>query len=125
MRILRPVPICASVVCGVASVAAVAASRADDWTQPGMVVLLLVFAVIADRFEIRTRSGMFVSGSMPPFVLVAVLFGPSPAAAVGALAALSQWRKSWQLKIADLAAYLAFPLIAGLAARVADVPDPV
>ena len=125
MRTLRPASICASVVCAVAAVAAVAVSRAADWTHPGMVVLLLAFAVAADRFEIRTRSGMFVSGSMPPFILAAVLFGPAPAAAVGAVAALSQWRKAWAFKLADLAAYLSFTLIAGLAARVGQVADPV
>ena len=50
-----------------------------------LALLLALFALIADRFEIRTPSGLYVAGSMPVFVLVAVLFGPAPAAALGAI----------------------------------------
>src|SRR6478736_193620 len=74
MRNLRPAPICALLFSVATGVIAVVASRAGDWTPPEMLGLLVVFALVADRYEIRTRSGTHVSGSMPVFVLVAVLF---------------------------------------------------
>jgi putative nucleotidyltransferase with HDIG domain len=103
----------------VASAIAIATSRADDWRQPGVIVLLAVFAIAADRFEIQTRSGSYISGSMPTFVLAAALCGPAPAAAIGAVTALVQRRKAWRLIAGDAAIFTAFPLVTGLAAEVA------
>jgi putative nucleotidyltransferase with HDIG domain len=125
MRNLRPAPICAFLFSVATAVIAVLASRADDWTPPEMLGVLVLFALIADRYEIRTRSGTHVSGSMPVFVLVAVLFGPAPAAALGAIVALVQLRKAWDVKIGDVATLAGFALVTGLVARAGQVPDPV
>src|SRR4051812_45124166 len=124
MRTLRPAHFCALLAIATA-VTAVAVSRPEDWAPAGTLVLLVVFALIADRFEIRTPSGMYVTGSMPVFVLVAVLWGPAPASALGLVVALAQWRKPWNLKIVDVAVLPAFPLVTGLAVRAAQVSDPV
>jgi putative nucleotidyltransferase with HDIG domain len=125
MRNARFAPLCAVLITLVSAATAVATSRAADWTPPGMIVLLLLFALVADRFEIRTRSGAYVAGSMPVFVLGAIVFGPAPAAAIGAAAALAQPGKAWRYRLGDLAIMTAFPLVAGLAARMGQVPDPV
>jgi putative nucleotidyltransferase with HDIG domain len=116
MRAARLAPVSAVLLAIAATAAAVASSGADDWRQPGVLALLLVFAVAADRFEIQTRSGSYISGSMPTFVLAAALYGPAPAAAVGAVTAIVQRRKAWQLVAGDAAIFTAFPLVTGLAA---------
>jgi len=54
-----------------------------------------------------------------------VLFGPAPAAALGAIVALVQPRKAWDVRIGDVATLAGFELVAGLAARAGRVPDPV
>ena len=125
MRNLRPAPICALLFSVATAVVAVLVSRPGDWTPPEMLGLLVVFALVADRYEIRTRSGTHVSGSMPVFVLVAVLFGPAPAAALGAIVALVQLRKAWEVRIGDVATLAGFALVTGLVARAFQVPDPV
>lgn len=125
MRNLRPAPICAFLFSVVTGVVAVLASRAADWEPPAMLALLVLFALVADRFEIRTRSGIYVAGSMPVFVLVAVLWGPAPAAALGATVALVQLKKAWDVKIGDVATLAGFALVTGLAARAGHVQDPV
>jgi putative nucleotidyltransferase with HDIG domain len=123
MRPLRPAPVSAAVLSIATGAAAVALSRSSDWRPAGVFALLLAFALLADRFEIRTRSGAYVAGSMPVFVLGAVLFGPAPGAALGAAVALAQHRKPWRFKLGDLAALSTFPLVVGLAARAAEVHD--
>src|SRR3954469_1069402 len=125
MRVPRLAHVCAALTCVATFATAVATSRASDWHRPAMLALLLLFALVADRFEIRTRSGSYVAGSMPVFVLVAVLFGPAPAAALGATVALAQRGKAWKVRLADLAILSSFPLVTGLAARAAEVTDPV
>jgi putative nucleotidyltransferase with HDIG domain len=125
MRNLRPAPICALLFSVAVGVIAVLSSRAGDWTPPEMLALLAVFTLVADRFEVRTRSGVYVSGSMPCFVLVAVLFGPAPAAALGATVALVQVKKGWDVRLGDLATLAGFELVAGLVARAGQVPNPV
>src|SRR5262245_47961541 len=125
MRNLRPAPICALLVSVAIAVVAILVSRTGDWDKPAMLALLVLFALVADRFEIRTRSGIYVAGSMPVFVLVAVLWGPAPAAALGATVALVQLRKAWDVKIGDVATLAGFALVTGLAARAGHVQDPV
>jgi putative nucleotidyltransferase with HDIG domain len=124
MRALRLAHVWALVTCVATLATAVFTSRAGDWHRPGTLALLLLFALVADRFEIRTRSGSYVAGSMPVFVLVAVLFGPAPAAALGATVALAQRRKAFELMLGDLAVLATFPLVTGLAARLLSVSDP-
>jgi putative nucleotidyltransferase with HDIG domain len=119
MRATRLAPVFAVLLVVVSAVAAVLTSHAEDWRRPGVLVLLLVFAVAADRFEIQTRSGSYISGSMPTFVLAAGLFGPAPAAAIGATVALVQRRKAWQLVVGDAAVFTTFPLVTGLVANAA------
>ncbi len=61
---------------------------------------------------------------MPVFVLVAVLFGPAPAAALGAIVALVQVRKAWEVRIGDVATLAGFALVTGLVARACPGPRP-
>jgi putative nucleotidyltransferase with HDIG domain len=119
MRVFRPAPIYALSLLAATIATAVVTSRADDWRLPVVLVLLAVLGVIADRFQIRTPSGVYLAGTMPVFVLAAVLFGPAPAAAIGAAVALTQRRKAFILLIGDVASMATFPLLAALATRAA------
>jgi putative nucleotidyltransferase with HDIG domain len=98
---------------------AAATSRADDWRSPGVLLMLLVFAIAADRVPIETRSGSPLVGSLPVFVLAAVLFGPAPAAALAIAATLVQPRKAWERLAGDLGVYATFPTLVGIGARAA------
>src|SRR5687767_9539540 len=97
MRVSRLAPFIALALASAAGLVAVLSSREHDWRAPAVLGLLLVFAAVADRFEITTRSGASLVGSLPIFVLTAVLFGPAPAVAVAVAASLTQPRKEWQL----------------------------
>ena len=124
MRLLRPAPVFAFLLlAGTATVAALT-SRAADWDQLRVLAILAAFAVVADRFEIRTRSGIYGSGSMPVFILVAVLLGPVPGAAVGALVGLVERNKAWEVRVGNTAVLSSFTLVAGLVARGLSVPEP-
>jgi putative nucleotidyltransferase with HDIG domain len=79
--------------------------------------VLFAFAVVADRFEITTRTGSMLVGNMPVFVLAAALFGPAPAVAIAVAASLTQPRKNWHLVVGDLAVFATFPLLTGFAVR--------
>jgi putative nucleotidyltransferase with HDIG domain len=127
MRRLRPAHLCALANVALTVAVAVATSTVADWERVGLVPLLLLagFALVADRFEIRSRSGTYISATMPVFVLVAVLLGPAPAAALGATVTIAQRRKAWELMLGDIAVHTTFALAAGLAARAASVPDPL
>ena len=124
MRAPRLAHVWALLTCVATLAIAVATSRAGDWHRPATLGLLLLVALVADRFEIRTRSGSYVVGSMPVFVLVAVLFGPAPAAALGATVALAQPRKAFDLMLGDAAVLATFPLVTGIAARALRVSNP-
>jgi putative nucleotidyltransferase with HDIG domain len=124
MRLSRLAPIAALVLASMAGIVAVLASRAEDWRQPGVLGLLLAFAIVADRFEITTRTGSALVGNLPVFVLAAALFGPAPAAAIAVAASLAQPRKDWQLVVGDVAVFSAFPVLTGLAVRAVDVHVP-
>ncbi|MEA2245831.1 MAG: hypothetical protein QOH46_360 [Solirubrobacteraceae bacterium] len=116
MRVSRLAPLLALALAAAAGAVAVATSRAADWDEPLVLLMLLGMALVADRIVVVSRSGAPLVGSLPVFVLAAVLFGPAPAAAIAVLSSLVQ-RKSWQLIAGDIGAYATFPLIAGLAAR--------
>jgi putative nucleotidyltransferase with HDIG domain len=125
MRVLRPAPLFALALIAATIVTAVTTSRAHDWRQPVVLGLLAVLGVVADRFEIRTPAGTYLAGTMPVFVLAAVLFGPAPAAAIGAAVALTQRRKQLVFMLADLASMATFPLLTALATRaVAPIVEP-
>jgi putative nucleotidyltransferase with HDIG domain len=115
----RLAPFVALVLTGVMGVLAAATTHAAEWRAPGTLVLLLVFAIVADRVPIETRSGGPLVGSLPVFVLAAVLFGPAPAAAVAVVATLVQPRKPWRFLAGDIGVYATFPVLIGLAARFA------
>jgi putative nucleotidyltransferase with HDIG domain len=117
MRASRLAPFIALSLASAAGVVAVLSSREHDWRAPAVLGLLLLFAAVADRFEITTRSGASLVGSLPIFVLTAVLFGPAPAVAVAVAASLTQPRKEWQLIVGDVAVFASFPLATGLAAN--------
>jgi putative nucleotidyltransferase with HDIG domain len=117
MRARSFVPVSALLLLLAAVGVGAASSRATDWRSPSVLLLLLAFAVIADRFEIRLRSGAYAAGWMPVFVLTAVVFGPAPAGAIGATVAMVQRRKQLSLMLIDVAHMTAFPLAAGLFVR--------
>jgi putative nucleotidyltransferase with HDIG domain len=119
MRSNRLAPYAALSLALAMGVVAAMTSRAADWRSPATLALLLGFAIVADRTPIETRSGGPLVGSLPVFVLAAVLFGPAPAAAVAIAATLVQPRKAWQFLAGDVGVYATFPLLVGMAARVA------
>src|SRR4051812_38374857 len=80
MRAPRIAPLVALGLALVAAGVAVPASRVADWRAPAVLVVLFVFAVVADRVEITTRNGASLVGSLPVFVLAASLFRPAPPA---------------------------------------------
>ena len=104
----------AMLVLGVAG--AVASSSGDDWTPLALVALLLVTAVLGDRWEVESASGIRVVGSFPAFVLAAVLLGPAPAAAIGAATMLVEQGATTPLRrLLNVTNYTVFPLLTGLA----------
>ena len=95
---------------------AVASSDVADWTPPLLAVLLLVTAVLGDRWEVESASGIRVVGSFPAFVLAAILLGPAPAAAIGAGTMLLERGAGTPLRrLLNVANYTVFPLVTGLA----------
>jgi len=124
MRLSRLAPLAALALAITAGAVAVLSSRADEWRQPAVLGLLLAFAVVADRFEITTRTGSALVGNLPVFVLAAALFGPAPAVAIAVIASLTQPRKDWRLVVGDLAVFAVFPLLTGLAVRAVDADVP-
>jgi putative nucleotidyltransferase with HDIG domain len=117
MRVSRIAPLVALVCAAAAGFVAVLSSHADDWRHPAVLAVLFAFAVVADRFEITTRTGSALVGNMPVFVLAAALFGPAPAVAIAVAASLTQPRKNWKLVAGDLAVFATFPLLTGFAVR--------
>jgi putative nucleotidyltransferase with HDIG domain len=121
MRVSRIAPLVALALASVAGVLAVLSSRADEWRQPGVLALLFVFAFVAERVEITTRTGASLVGSLPVYVLAAALFGPAPALAIAAVALSTQPRKAWDLVAGDLAVHASFVVVTGLAVRAAGI----
>src|SRR4051812_24161594 len=125
MRVSRIAPIVALACAAAAGGVAVLSSHAGDWRRPTILALLLLFALVADRIEITTRTGALLVGNLPAYVLAAALFGPAPAVAMAAVATLTQRRKAWQLVAGDLGVFTTFLVVTGLAVRAASsvVPD--
>ncbi len=95
---------------------AIATTAVGDWKPPLLVVLLLLTAVLGDRWEVESASGIRVVGSFPAFVLAAVLLGPAPAAAIGAATMLIERGAETPLRrLLNVANYTVFPLLTGLA----------
>jgi putative nucleotidyltransferase with HDIG domain len=100
--------------------------RADDWQPFGLWVLLLVIALLSDFLSIRIASNARISASFIAIVLSMALLGPAPAAALGlatTAADLIFRGKNNHEKLADLAGWIAFPLIGGLLVRWSTVPQ--
>src|SRR3954465_15944473 len=94
MRLSRIAPFFALALAAAAGVGAALASSSPDWRQPGVIVLHSLIAAVADRFQITTRSGVVIVGSLPIFVLTAALFGPAPGVAAAVWVTMTQPRKS-------------------------------
>jgi putative nucleotidyltransferase with HDIG domain len=100
--------------------------RADDWQPFGLWALLLVIALLSDLLSIRIASNARISASFIAIVLSMALLGPAPAAALGfatTAADLIFRGQNNHEKLADLAGWLAFPLIGGLLVRWSTVPQ--
>ena len=124
MRNLRPAPICAFSVLVATGVVAVLVSRPEDWDRPAMLALLCLRARRGPLRDPDARPGIYVAGSMPVFVLAAVLWGPAPAAALGVTVALAQWRsRGTSARRRRRAGVL--PAADRPCRRVARVPDPI
>jgi putative nucleotidyltransferase with HDIG domain len=117
MRVNRLAPVCAFLVLIAAATVAVVSSREEAWRDPGVLVLLLVFTIVGDRFEIRTRSGTYLSLAMPPLVLAAALYGPAPAALIGGITVALPRPRAWQIILGDVATFITFPLLTGFAGQ--------
>jgi putative nucleotidyltransferase with HDIG domain len=107
-------------ILAVATVAAVHASRADDWSSLSLLGLLFVLAAGSEMlgFEIK---GLRLSGSFLSIVLAMALLGPAPAVALAIACALVDGvatRRSVDRLLVNLATFATFPLLGGIAIHV-------
>ncbi|HEV2975441.1 MAG TPA: HD domain-containing phosphohydrolase [Solirubrobacteraceae bacterium] len=103
-------------------------SRGAEWQPLPLVALLLVLALIAERFDLEIR-GQHLSASFIALMLTMALLGPAPAVAFGIAAMVlnsSVRRLAAPLWLNNLSAYAAFPLVGGFLVRVliGNVHDP-
>jgi putative nucleotidyltransferase with HDIG domain len=92
-----------------------------DWNL-ALLVVLFVFAAFSDLTAITTNAQLKISGSFLALVLTMVFLGGTPAALVGTLTILVgwlRWRDSPHDLLNNLLTYATFPLIGGLAFRLA------
>jgi putative nucleotidyltransferase with HDIG domain len=105
----------ALLACAVA--VAVITSPSANWDLVTL-VLLLVFAIASDLMAASIRSSKLkVSGSFLALVVAMVLLGGPPAALIGAITIVAgwiKWREAPHYLLANLASYVAFPLVCGL-----------
>src|SRR5689334_15544248 len=94
---------------GVSIAVAFAATDGDDWNLP-LAAVLLAFAVFTERFRFAHGTKTEVVGSLPAFVLAAVLIGPAPAVVIALIATLLTKHSDRTTLAADLATYSIFPL---------------
>lgn len=101
-------------------VAAASVSRLEDWMPITLGPVLLAIALLGDRYEVESATGVRVVGSLPAHVLAAVLLGPAPAAFIAMSATLVEqlWHRAgpWRV-VVNLIIYGAFPLLVGLGVR--------
>jgi HD-GYP domain-containing protein (c-di-GMP phosphodiesterase class II) len=102
-------------------------SHPGEWSPPLFVALLLVFALIGEKFSVETSDGQ-MSASTVVIVLAMGLLGPAPAAACGIAAMISasairrlppaQW-------LNNLSTFAVAPFAGGLMVRllVSDIPN--
>jgi putative nucleotidyltransferase with HDIG domain len=106
-----------------ALVCAVAVWRAPacDWDL-GLLAVLFTFAAFSDLTAITTNAQLKISGSFLALVLAMVFLGGTPAAVVGTLTILVGWFRWRDLPhdlLNNLLTYATFPLVGGIAFRVA------
>jgi putative nucleotidyltransferase with HDIG domain len=107
---------------------AVLLSSAQEWSPLPLVGLLLVLALVAERFEFKVR-GEYLSASLVVLVLAMSLLGPVPAVLFGIVVTVPNSvgrRVSATVWLNNLSAFAAFPLVGGLIVRglIGDVHSP-
>jgi len=115
-------PLVPALALGGVSVVVAATSRSEDWTPLLLVPLLFAMAVLGDRYVVESTSRIRVVGSLPAFVLAAVLLGPAPAACIGVAATaveLAIHRPPLLRIVVNLLVYATFPFVVGLLVRAA------
>jgi putative nucleotidyltransferase with HDIG domain len=117
MRPPRLAPVCALLVLAAATVVAVLTSRATDWDDPLIMVLVAALALIGDRYEVQTPAGSSVVATHPAFVLGMVFLGPAPMLAIGQLVIFSNPASTRSRLVGNAAAYAVFLTIGSLVAR--------
>ncbi|MEA2256814.1 MAG: hypothetical protein QOG35_2859, partial [Solirubrobacteraceae bacterium] len=121
MRGTRLAPVCLFGLGVIAVAVAAATSRATDWQEPGLILLLTALALVADRYEFQTASGTTVICTHPAFVLAMVAAGPAPALVIGEIVILALIASGRMKSLSRLAGnagiYAVFLVIGGLTAR--------
>jgi HD-GYP domain-containing protein (c-di-GMP phosphodiesterase class II) len=99
--------------------AAVWFSRPEEWHPLALVVLLLVFALVGERFNVEISDGI-LSASLVSIVLAMGLLGPVPAAACGISAAALHsviGRRPPARWLSNLSAFAIVPFAGGMMVR--------
>jgi putative nucleotidyltransferase with HDIG domain len=109
---------------GGSAIAAAFLSNREDWESLSLFFLLLLLAVVSERFRLVTKR-ITVSATFLSLVLAMTLLGPAPAACLGVLSMIFSSlnrRSPWQSWVANLSTYACFPLIGGVAFELAGGP---
>ncbi|MEX2448285.1 MAG: HD-GYP domain-containing protein [Solirubrobacterales bacterium] len=120
MQAKRPTPliiILQLALLGVVAVAAVLRVGDADW-DPALFGILLGFSVFSDLTAIETESRLKISGSFLALVLAMVFLGGAPAAIIGVVSILvgwARWRDAPHDLLNNVATYVTFPLVGGVA----------
>jgi len=102
-------------------VGAVLSSRAGDWANVELLTLLAVLALVSNAMAIAAKE-MRLSGAMVSTVLAMAILGPAPAVAIGLLMMVEDTirrRPPAPAVLANVSAFVCFPLIGGLLVRAA------
>jgi diguanylate cyclase (GGDEF)-like protein len=108
-------------IVGLATAACVGvlASGLNRWSW-GPLIVIAVFSMSSELMATRIDGGSFISGSMLGIILAAVLYGPGPGSALGALVICVGWTKSreagWQF-LGNVVNGVWFPMVAALSFR--------
>ena len=106
-------------------VGAALTSRAADWQDISLLVVLAALAVVSDAMAIETKA-LRLSGSFISLVLAMALLGPAPAVTIGLLTIAIDTvplRTPRASVLMNLGAYATFPLVGGLAVRALNLAD--
>jgi diguanylate cyclase (GGDEF)-like protein len=113
-----PAPVLAGqvVLTAALALAASATSWVNNWSWP-LFAVIGVFTILGELTEVETGPKLRVSGSFLGLVVAATVLGPGPGAALGAISTIVSWarhREAAHYFVNNLAAYTAFPLVAGI-----------